>query len=91
VGEIHLAGHSRQEVEGIELRIDDHGSPVGSEVWALYRATLARIGPRPTLIEWDSEIPPLDVLLEESAKADRLLTARRQAGNVPDEAPHAAA
>ncbi len=91
VGEIHLAGHSRQEVEGIELRIDDHGSPVIAEVWALYRATLARIGPRPTLIEWDSEIPPLNVLLEESAKADRLLIACRQAGGVPDEAAHAAA
>ncbi|MGH6940635.1 MNIO family bufferin maturase [Hypericibacter sp.] len=91
VGEIHLAGHSRQEVEGIELRIDDHGSPVMPEVWALYRSTLARIGPRPTLIEWDSEIPALNILLEESAKADRLLSERRQADIAAAKARHAAA
>jgi hypothetical protein len=91
VGEIHLAGHSRQDVEGVELRIDDHGSPVKPEVWALYRATVARIGPRPTLIEWDSEIPSLSVLLEEAAKADKLLSEHRpsQAGAGKDR--HAAA
>jgi uncharacterized protein (UPF0276 family) len=91
VGEIHLAGHSRQEVEGIELRIDDHGSPVMTEVWALYRATLARIGPRPTLIEWDSEIPSLNVLLAESVKADNLLSEIRQAGALAGKGRHAAA
>jgi uncharacterized protein (UPF0276 family) len=91
VGEIHLAGHSRQEVEGIELRIDDHGSPVMAEVWTLYRATLARIGPRPTLIEWDSEIPSLNVLLAESVKADNLLSEIRQAGVPAGKDRHAAA
>jgi uncharacterized protein (UPF0276 family) len=91
VGEIHLAGHSRQDVEGVELRIDDHGSPVIPEVWALYRSTLARIGPRPTLIEWDSEIPSLNVLLEEAAKADRLLSELSQAGVVSGKGRHAAA
>jgi uncharacterized protein (UPF0276 family) len=91
VGEIHLAGHSRQEVEGIELRIDDHRSPVTAEVWALYRATLARIGPRPTLIEWDYEIPSLNVLLAESVKADNLLSEIRQAGVPAGKDRHAAA
>ena len=42
-------------------------------VWALYRETVRRIGPRPTLIEWDADIPPLDVLLDEAAKANAIL------------------
>ncbi|QEX22788.1 hypothetical protein FRZ61_27200 [Hypericibacter adhaerens] len=90
VGEIHLAGHSRQDVEGVELRIDDHGSAVAPEVWALYRQTIARIGPRPTLIEWDSSIPDLPVLLAEAAKADAVLSGYGGAG-VAGEDRHAVA
>jgi uncharacterized protein (UPF0276 family) len=80
VGEIHLAGHSVKDIDGVTLRIDDHGSAVDPAVWALYEATLARLGPRPTLIEWDSNIPELPVLLAEAQAAEaRLDAARRHA------------
>lgn len=70
VGEIHLAGHSiRSLTDGSTLRIDDHGSEVSAEVWTLYREALARFGAVPTLIEWDNDVPPLDVLLREAATA----------------------
>ena len=75
VAQIHLAGHSLRALEdGRAIRIDDHGSRVAPEVWALYRQALLRFGPLPTLIEWDNDIPPLDVLLDEAAIADRLLS-----------------
>jgi len=74
VGEIHLAGHSvRPLPDGGTLRIDDHGSRVIGEVWALYGEALARFGPVPTLIEWDNDVPPLDVLLGEANNAGALL------------------
>jgi uncharacterized protein (UPF0276 family) len=70
VGEIHLAGHSvRSFADGSTLRIDDHGSKVSEEVWALYQRAIALFGPMPTLIEWDNEVPPLDVLLGEADRA----------------------
>jgi uncharacterized protein len=74
IGEIHLAGHTaRQLADGGTLRIDDHSSPVIGEVWSLYKEALRRFGPVPTLIEWDNNIPPLDVLLEEARHADALI------------------
>jgi uncharacterized protein (UPF0276 family) len=74
VGEIHLAGHTvRQLADGHTLRIDDHSARVAAEVWALYEEALARFGPRPTLIEWDNNVPPLAVLLDEATHADALL------------------
>lgn len=73
VHEIHLAGHAVIEDRDLELRIDDHGSPVCEQVWELYRETIARIGPRPTLIEWDTDVPELQVLLEEADRADALV------------------
>ncbi|MFO1057513.1 MAG: DUF692 domain-containing protein [Dongiaceae bacterium] len=80
VGEIHLAGHSVKDIDGVTLRIDDHGSAVAPAVWSLYETALARLGPRPTLIEWDSNIPALPVLLAEAAAAEaRLDAARRHA------------
>jgi len=69
IGEFHLAGHARCEIEGRPILIDDHASQVDEVVWRLFDATLARHGPRPTLIEWDNGIPPLPVLLDERAKA----------------------
>ena len=70
VGEIHLAGHAVRPLPGGRvIRIDDHGSPVAAEVWSLYEFALARFGAVPTLIEWDTDIPALDVLLDEAAKA----------------------
>jgi len=74
IGEIHLAGHSVRPLgDGSTLRIDDHGSRVIAEVWALYRKALERFGPVPTLIEWDTDVPPLDVLLGEADHAGALL------------------
>jgi uncharacterized protein (UPF0276 family) len=73
IGEFHLAGHARCEIEGLPILIDDHASPVDEAVWQLFDATLARYGPRPTLIEWDNGIPPLAVLLEERSKAQHRL------------------
>jgi uncharacterized protein (UPF0276 family) len=74
VGEIHLAGHSvRMFADGSTLRIDDHASRVSAEVWALYQQALARFGPVPTLIEWDNDVPPLEVLLEEAGHAGRFI------------------
>jgi uncharacterized protein len=69
VAEFHLAGHSDKG----SVLIDDHGSRVCDEVWKLYAFALARIGPRPTLIEWDSDIPPLATLVAEAACADGIL------------------
>jgi len=69
VKEIHLAGHSHTTVDGADIRIDDHGSPVCDQVWALYGRYIATYGPSPTLIEWDSNIPPLEALLSEVATA----------------------
>jgi len=74
VEEIHLAGHKlRRFDDGRAIRIDDHGSRVAAEVWALYREATARFGRVPTLIEWDTDVPPLTVLLDEATKADRIL------------------
>jgi uncharacterized protein (UPF0276 family) len=66
IAEIHLAGHAVKRIEGVELRIDDHGSVVPEPVWRLYERALDLIGPRPTLIEWDTALPPLEVLLGEA-------------------------
>ena len=74
IGEIHLAGHSVRRLDDARtLRIDDHGSRVAPEVWALYAEALARFGPVPTLIEWDTDVPPMAVLLEEAAHAAALI------------------
>ena len=72
IAEIHLAGF---DASGPCL-IDTHGAPVAPPVWALYRATIERFGPKPTLIEWDTDIPVLDVLLGEAARARQILEAR---------------
>ncbi|MGF6756332.1 MNIO family bufferin maturase [Paraburkholderia sp. GAS42] len=78
IGEIHLAGHSvRQLDNGRMLRIDDHGSRVAPDVWALYREALRRFGPVPTLIEWDTDVPPVETLMEEAAMAEAALEEQR--------------
>jgi uncharacterized protein (UPF0276 family) len=68
VGEIHLAGHCVME----DIVIDDHGSRVTDEVWQLYAHAVTRFGSVPTLIEWDTALPPLAVLLGEAECARRL-------------------
>ena len=65
VGEIHLAGHH----DAGDIVIDDHGSRVHDGVWQVYRHALRRLGPRPTLIEWDTNLPELAVLLDEARLA----------------------
>jgi hypothetical protein len=69
VEEIHLGGF--ESAEG--LLVDTHGTHVAAEVWALYRETIERLGPRPTVIEWDTSLPAFDVLLDEARKADAVL------------------
>jgi uncharacterized protein (UPF0276 family) len=73
VGEIHVAGHQVNDIgSGRRIHIDDHGSAPPDPVWELYRRAIARTGPVPTLIEWDTRIPELDVLVAEAAKADTI-------------------
>jgi len=73
VAEIHLAGHSADPALGEQLLIDSHDAPVAPPVWALYERLIARIGPRPTLIERDDRLPSFAELLEERARAQRIL------------------
>lgn len=74
VGEMHLAGHAVATLaSGEVLRIDDHGSQVAPPVWRLYAEALELFGPVPTLVEWDNNVPPLDVLLAEAGKAAALM------------------
>lgn len=68
VGQLHLAGHARYE----GFIIDTHDQPVAEAVWQLYAETLERLGPTPTLLEWDSQLPTFAGLLEEAAKAERI-------------------
>jgi uncharacterized protein (UPF0276 family) len=73
VRELHLAGHSSNRVGRAEILIDTHSTPVCDAVWALYRHALRHFGALPTLIEWDADIPPIDVLLGEAHKAQSFL------------------
>jgi uncharacterized protein (UPF0276 family) len=75
VGEIHLAGHARQVVDGREVLLDDHGSEVPEPVWNLYELALRRFGRLPTLIEWDTNMPELSVLVSEADRAQGRLEA----------------
>ena len=76
VGEIHLAGFAEdRDDENARFLIDSHGTPVAEAVWALYRRTIARCGPVPTLIERDNDIPPFATLAAEAARAKSVLEA----------------
>ena len=70
ITQYHLAGHALNDADGQPILIDDHGSRVSNGVWTLYTEVVRRFGHRPTLIEWDTDIPPLSVLLEEATRAD---------------------
>lgn len=74
VGEIHLAGHAVERVGQDEILIDDHGSIVSPAVWALYEAFIARIGTRPTLVEWDNIIPTLSDWMAQASRAQEVLS-----------------
>jgi uncharacterized protein (UPF0276 family) len=73
VGEIHLAGHTTEEHPSGPLKIDDHGSIVADSCWELFARFIARAGPKPTLIEWDTDTPDLPELMAEVGKADAIL------------------
>lgn len=76
VGEIHLAGFE-VTTDGL---VDTHGAPVHAGVWELFEETVGRMGAVPTLVEWDTDIPALDVLLAEAAHADAILARARAPG-----------
>ena len=87
VKQIHLAGHDRQVDEGGRpLLIDTHDRPVEDAVWYLYELAVRLIGPVPTLIEWDAEVPPWPTLAREAERAEAIMS-----GNRPEKSRHAAA
>lgn len=73
VREIHLAGYTVKSYPEGQILIDTHNARVADAVWALYRAAIERLGPRPTLIEWDTDLPALEVLLDEARQADAIM------------------
>lgn len=73
VVEIHLAGHSADPALGDRLLIDSHDAPVSPAVWSLYERLIGRIGPRPTLLERDDNLPEFECLLAERQRAERIL------------------
>jgi len=84
IGEIHLAGFAEDcDAAGERLLIDHHGTPVDAAVWGLYERVLARLGPRPTLIERDNDVPALALLAAEADRAraflNRVATPLREA------------
>jgi uncharacterized protein len=76
IGEIHLAGH--HVAEDVDVLIDDHGSRVAQPVWELFVEALRRLGPAPTLIEWDTNLPALTVLMDEARHAQELADVHRR-------------
>jgi hypothetical protein len=77
IGEIHLAGH--HAAEDVDVLIDDHGSRVAQPVWELYAQALRRFGAVPSLIEWDTKLPALQILLEEARHAQELADVHQHA------------
>jgi uncharacterized protein (UPF0276 family) len=73
IAEIHLAGHCEAMSAGRTVCFDDHGSTVSTEVWELFARAINELGPRPALIEWDTNIPDFPVLQLQAARADELL------------------
>jgi uncharacterized protein len=74
IAELHLGGHSVQEAqEGRRLYVDDHGARVSDEVWDLFEAAVNTLGPKPTLIEWNKNLPAFEVLQEEADAAQVII------------------
>ncbi len=80
IGEIHLAGHAINQTTDGPVLIDDHGSQVPEAVWQLYTEAVHRFGQHPTLIEWDTDIPALDVLIGEARMADMIAAGTLEGG-----------
>lgn len=82
IGEYHLAGHAEcLRADGSRVRIDTHGERIAAPVWALYEQALRRFGARPTLIEWDTNLPAFEVLQQEASQAAARLQALPGAGH----------
>lgn len=75
VQEIHLAGHTVNQFVDGSILIDTHDKPITAAVWELYSDAIQCVGPKPTLIEWDKDLPEFSVLLDEAKKADKILEA----------------
>ncbi len=73
IAEVHLAGHHADAATGGALLIDSHDAPIAESVWTLYERLIARVGPKPTLIERDDALPPFSDLLAERERAQRVL------------------
>jgi uncharacterized protein (UPF0276 family) len=73
VAEIHLAGFTRNETDEGEILIDTHSRAVAADVWALFARAIERFGPRPALIEWDADLPPLPLLVAEAGHAQAIM------------------
>ncbi len=89
IGELHLGGFTAEPDDadpGAELLVDAHATPVAEAAWDLYGYAVRRFGPKPTLIEWDNDIPPLGTLIDQAARADSIAAA-----NTPPEAYRAVA
>ncbi len=80
IGQYHLAGHAVNDADGETILIDDHGRCVSEGVWSLFGDVVRRHGPKPTLVEWDTDLPTLEVLLAEAGRARAFL----EAGNGAD-------
>ncbi len=81
IGEIHLAGHSKRDLGDSQILIDSHSDYVCDEVWCLYNYAIGKFGAVPTLIEWDKDIPALNILLSEAQKAQDILSKRKELDN----------
>ncbi len=81
VGEMHLAGHAREDHADGPLLIDDHGSVVSDITWKLYQRFIERAGAKPTLIEWDTDIPEYHVLMAEVGKVEAVLNQHQETDN----------
>jgi uncharacterized protein (UPF0276 family) len=80
IDELHLGGFTAEEEEGrpdVPLLVDTHAAAITPAVWDLYAYAVRRFGPRPTLIEWDNDLPPFSTLLAEASRADVISTAER--------------
>lgn len=78
VGEIHLGGHDEDIGDlGQRLLIDTHGASVVDPVWNLYECVIAKTGPLPTLIEWDTDVPEWDTLYRDVTRAAQVMTPQR--------------
>jgi uncharacterized protein (UPF0276 family) len=90
VGEIHLGGHDAEDLPSGPLLIDSHGAAVADPVWTLYAEVIGRAGPRPTLVEWDTDVPAWPVLAAEAARAGAILAQHGAQHGAQQAAPNGA-